>query len=124
MEYIQAKYQYSIMKYVLVFCSILMTSYMHGQSPLSLDYLSVEEIDKKEITLESEFIDTIEFELSLDNFSSSTYTRTKVLIYKRTKDDFSPKLHVWYHLDPLSNKLLAITYLIKDQDDTIQISNG
>ena len=30
--------------------------------------------------------------------------------YERVNDDFFPKLHVWYHLDPETNDLLAITY--------------
>jgi len=54
--------------------------------------------------------DTVEFETSLNNFKTGDQVKTKAFIYKRINDTFSPKLHVWYHIDTTANELVQITY--------------
>jgi len=74
------------------------------------DKIDVNEIEEIEQANNGIIKDTVEFELSLNNFKTNNQTKTKTFIYKRLKDEFSPKLHVWYHVDETSEELVAITY--------------
>lgn len=72
-----------------------------------LEYSGIEAVEKNH---ESLLIDSLEFTISIGNYGSSIYKKTHTLIYQRVNDDFSPKLHVWYHLEPSTRELVGITY--------------
>ncbi|MFT5264255.1 MAG: hypothetical protein ACI8YQ_003001 [Polaribacter sp.] len=93
---------------VAVLCLSLQIS--NGQEKFNFEKIDIETMYQIESDNESVFIDTVEFSLTLDNFSSSAQTKTKTYIFKRIHDDFTPKLHVWYHVDEKSNNIVAITY--------------
>ncbi|MFT6138231.1 MAG: hypothetical protein ACJAUJ_001322 [Salibacteraceae bacterium] len=93
---------------VAVLCLSLQIS--NGQEKSNFEKIDIETMYQIESDNESVFIDTVEFSLTLDNFSSSAQTKTKTYIFKRIHDDFTPKLHVWYHVDQKSNNIVAITY--------------
>jgi hypothetical protein len=93
---------------ILVLCLSLQIS--NGQEKYNFGKIDIETMYQIESDNESVFIDTVEFSLTLDNFSSSAQTKTKTFIFKRIHDDFTPKLHVWYHVDQKSNDIVAITY--------------
>ena len=80
------------------------------QGKFQFNKIAVNEIEEIEKANNGIIKDTVEFRLSLNNFKSSNQTKTKTFIYKRLNDDFSPKLHVWYHVDTTKNELVAITY--------------
>lgn len=89
---------------------ILFVQILYGQQEFQFEQIDVAEIEETEKTNSGIIIDTVEFGISLNNFKTGNQTKTKTFIYKRINDDFSPKLHVWYHVDTTSNKLVAITY--------------
>jgi hypothetical protein len=93
---------------VAVLCLSLQIS--NGQEKFNFEKIDIETMYQIESDNESVFIDTVEFSLTLDNFSSSAQTKTKTYIFKRIHDDFTPKLHVWYHVDEKSYNIVAITY--------------
>ena len=98
------------MKQSILTCLLLVCfSLLYSQGSYNLAKIGLEEIQLREHQHESVLIDTIEFGITLANFAGD-HVKTKTLIYKRVNDDFSPKLHVWYHLDTHSEDLLGITY--------------
>ena len=74
------------------------------------DRIAVNKIEEIEKANSGIIKDSLEFGLSLNNLKTDNQTKTKTFIYKRENDDFSPKLHVWYHVDTTNNELVAITY--------------
>ena len=96
-------------KYLTVIL-ILFVHVLHGQQNFQFEQIDVVEIEEIEKANSGIIKDTVEFGISLNNFKTGNQTKTKTFIYKRVNDEFSPKLHVWYHVDTTNNKLVAITY--------------
>ena len=94
---------------LLMFITLFLFAFLsNGQEKYNFEKIDINEMYNIEAKNESIFIDSIDFGISLGNFSSSKFVKTKTFIFKRTNDDFSPKLHVWYHIS--SDKIIAITY--------------
>lgn len=89
---------------------ILFVHVLYGQQKFQFEQIDVDKIEEIEKANSGIIKDTVEFGISLNNFKTGNHTKTKTFIYKRVNDDFSPKLHVWYHVDTTNNKLVAITY--------------
>ena len=89
---------------------ILFVQILYGQQKFQFEQIDVDKIEEIEQANSGILKDTVEFGISLNNFKTGNQTKTKTFIYKRVNDDFSPKLHVWYHVDTTDNKLVAITY--------------
>lgn len=60
----------------------------NGQTIFSFKKIDIETMYKIESENKSEFVDSIEFSLNLDNFSTFNQKKTKTFIFKRTLDDF------------------------------------
>ena len=101
-----AKYMERLLIIFLIFC----VQILNAQEKYNFDKIGIDEFHQFEMKNNSEIIDTVEFGISLNNFATSNLKKTKTIIYKRVDDDFSPKLHVWYHIDTITNNLVAITY--------------
>lgn len=98
------------MKRLLIIYLICCAQILNAQKKYNFEKIGINEIHQFEIENNGIIIDTVEFGLSLDNFGSSKLKKTQTIIYKRIDDDFSPKLHVWYHIDTTTTSLVAITY--------------
>jgi hypothetical protein len=84
-------------------------SFSYGQS-LDLNKKSLEKIINFEKVNYGTFKDSIDsFGILVDPIRDIfTLKQTKVIIFRREKDDFEPQLHIWYHFD-LNNKEHACT---------------
>ncbi len=89
---------------------ILLVQILYGQQKFQFEEIDVIKIEEIERANGGIIKDTVEFGISLNNFKTGNQTKTKTFIYKRVNDDFSPKLHVWYHVDTTDNRLVAISY--------------
>lgn len=98
------------MKILLTFGLLCLIQFSYAQKKFNFEKIDVEGMYQIETENESEFIDTIVYRLSIDNFSSLEMKRTKTFIFKRIHDRFTPNLHVWYHVEENSNNVIAITY--------------
>lgn len=98
------------MRIIIIIFLCFSLNVTNGQTIFSFKKIDIETMYKIESENKSEFVDSIEFSLNLDNFSIFNQKKTKTFIFKRTLDDFTPKLHVWYHIDEKSNEIVAITY--------------
>lgn len=81
-----------------------------GQQKFQFEQIDVAQIEEVEKANNGIIKDTIIFGIISNNLEIEKLTKTRTFIYTRVNDDFTPKLHVWYHIDTTSNKLLAITY--------------
>ena len=97
------------MKIFLIVYLVFCVQVFNAQEKYAFEKIDISEIHEFEIENNGEVIDTIEFKISLDNFATPNQRKTKTIIYKRIDDDFSPKLRVWYHIDSVTNNLVAIT---------------
>jgi hypothetical protein len=91
-----------IMRKILVITLILFTQLLFGQTKYHLTKIPVEKIAEIEKSNNGVIKDTVKFRFK--------GIQTKTFIYKRLDDDFSPQLHVWYHIDTTKNDLIGITY--------------
>jgi hypothetical protein len=98
------------MKKVVLICLILIVQIGYGQENFQFKKINQNEILIIEEENKGLIRDTVEFGLSLNNFGTSIMTKTRAYIFERVEDDFSPKLHVWYHIDSMNNDLVAVTY--------------
>lgn len=98
------------MRIGLIISLICFVQVLYGQDKFLFKKIRTEEIQSIESENNGLIVDTVDYSLSLNNFSTYKQSKTKTYIYKRIDDDFFPKLHVWYHVDTTKNELVAITY--------------
>ena len=91
---------------LIIISSTAMLSY--GQK-IDFSRKSVQEVIAIEVN--SMLIDTVNFGiLKTPHNDIETILPTKALIFKRTDDEFSPQLHVWYFFDKQLSKPKGILY--------------